>query len=75
MILHRVPNGTVYPGPGWTPRLLPKIFDRQCTPEVSQDLQQDPRPVASVAEFAQVTQWLLWGAYSTLKLGELITWQ
>ena len=53
---------------------LPKVLDGQGAPEVSQDLQQDPGPVASVAELAQVRQWLLRGADRALQLRELITW-
>ena len=47
---------------------LPKVLDGQGAPEVSQDLQQDPGPIAAVAELAQVRQWLLRGADRALQL-------
>lgn len=58
--LRRILPSLRVPGPS------PKVLDGQCAPEVSQDLQQDPRPVAAVAELAQVRQRLLRGAYCAL---------
>ncbi len=39
--------------------LSPQIFDRQCSVCVLEYIQQYPRPVAAVAEFAQIREWLL----------------
>lgn len=47
---------------------LPEILDGQRSPEVPQDLQQDPGPVTSVAQLSQVRQGLLWRANSTFQL-------
>lgn len=47
---------------------LPEILDGQRSPEVPQDLQQDPGPVTSVAQLSQVRQGLLWRADGTFQL-------
>ena len=47
---------------------LPEILNGQRSPEVPQDLQQDPGPVASVTELSQVRQRLLRRANSTFQL-------
>lgn len=54
---------------------LPEILDGQRSPEVPQDLQQDPGPVASVAQLSQVRQGLLWRANSTFQLWQLVAWE
>ncbi len=48
--MHTLPTLTV---------LSPQIFDRQCSVCVLEYIQQYPRPVAAVAEFAQIREWLL----------------
>lgn len=50
----------------------PEIFDGKSAPEVSEDLKQHPRPVAAVAQLAEVGEWLLWGTHGAFQLGQLI---
>lgn len=45
---------------------VPEIFNGQRPSEVSQDLQQNPRPVAPVAQLPQIGQRLLWRTHGTL---------
>lgn len=52
---------------------LPEVFDGQRSPEVPQDLQQDPGPVTSVAQLPQIRQRLLRRTDCTLQLRQLIT--
>ena len=57
------------------PASSPEVFDGQRPPEVPEDLQEDPGPVAAVAQLAQVRQGLLRGAHRTLDLGQLVAWR
>lgn len=47
---------------------VPEILDGQRSPEVPQDLQQDPGPVTSVAQLSQVRERLLWRANRVFQL-------
>lgn len=51
---------------------LPELSDRHGAFEVTQDLQQNPRPVAAVAELAQVREWLLRRPHTLFYLRQLI---
>lgn len=51
----------------------PEVLDGQRPPEVPQDLQQNPGPVAPVAQLAQVRQRLLRRAHGVLQLRQLVT--
>lgn len=55
------------------PKYQPEVFDGQRSPEVPQDLQQNPGPVAPVAQLPQIGQRLLWRAHRVLQLGQLVT--
>lgn len=52
---------------------VPEVLDGQRSPEVPQDLQQDPRPVAPVAQLPEIRQRLLRRADGVLQLRQLVT--
>lgn len=52
---------------------VPEVFNGQGSSEVSQDLQQNPRPVAPIAQLAQIRQRFLWRTHGALELRQLVT--